>query len=89
MNKTFVIFTILIFDVLANNTSVGVNKPVTQHPLHKGWLFHSVIGIFGFILNSLVLLILYLERGSLISSVNVMIMSAFVLLKSHKYFKYY
>lgn len=30
MNKTFIIFTILIFDVLANNTSVDINKPVTQ-----------------------------------------------------------
>ena len=67
-------FSIMILHVVAKNTSADIDKPLTQHPLHKGWICQSGIGILGFILNSLVITILYLERGSLVSSVNVMIM---------------
>ena len=69
-------FSIMILHVVAQNTSTDsdIDKPLTLHPLHKGWICQSVIGILGFILNGLVIQILYLERGSLISSVNVMIM---------------
>ena len=67
-------FSIMILHVVARNTSTDIDKPLTLHPLHKGWICQSVIGILGFILNSLVIGFLYLERGSLVSSVNVMIM---------------
>ena len=74
--RIFFIFSIMIVHVvLAKNTSAAdIDKPLSQHPLHKGWLCHSVVGILGLILNSLVIVILYLERCSLVSSVNVMIM---------------
>ena len=58
----------------ASNISVDITKPLIEHPLHLGWLCHSVIVISGVILNSLVIVILYLERSSLVSSINVMIM---------------
>ena len=73
--RIFFIFSIMIVYVVAKNTSAAeIDKPLSQHPLHKGWLCHSVVGILGLILNSLVIVILYLERCSLVSSVNVMIM---------------
>ena len=67
-------FSIMILHVVAKNNSTDIDQPLAQHPLHKGWICQSVIGILGFILNSLVIKILYMERGSLVSSVNVMIM---------------
>ena len=72
--KIYFICSIMIVHVVAKNTSADIDKPLSQHPLHKGWLCHSVVGILGLILNSLVIVILYLERCSLVSSVNVMIM---------------
>ena len=86
MRRIFIIFSIMVLYVVAKNTSTDIDKPLTQHPLHKGWLFHSLIGILGIILNSLVIVILYLERGSLVSSVNVMIMSELIFIQSKKYF---
>ena len=75
MERICIIFSVMILHVVANNTSAEIDKPLSQHPLHKGWLCHSLIGILGIILNSLVIVVLYLERCSLVSSVNVMIMS--------------
>ena len=82
MKRICIMFSIIILHVAAKNNSSDIDKPLTQHPLHKGWLCHSLIGILGIILNSLVIVILYLERGSLVSSVNVMIMSELIFVKS-------
>ena len=82
MKRIFIIFSIMVLHVVAKNASADIDKPLTQHPLHKGWLCHSLIGILGIMLNSLVIVILYLERGSLVSSVNVMIMSESIFVKS-------
>ena len=57
-------FSIMILHVVAKNNSTDIDQPLAQHPLHKGWICQSVIGILGFILNSLIIKILYLERGS-------------------------
>ena len=67
------IITLMILPVLASNTS-DMNRPLVDHPLHKGWLCHSIIGVMGLFLNSLVIVILFLERNTLVSSINVMIM---------------
>ena len=75
MKRICIIFSVMILHVVATNSSAEIDKPLSQHPLHKGWLCHSLIGILGIILNSLVIVVLYLERCSLVSSVNVMIMS--------------
>ena len=75
MERICIIFSVMILHVVATNISAEIDKPLSQHPLHKGWLCHSLIGIIGIILNSLVIVVLYLERCSLVSSVNVMIMS--------------
>ena len=72
--RIFFIFSVMIVQVVAKNTSADIEITLSQHPLHKGWLCHSVVGILGLILNSLVIVILYLERCSLVSSVNMMIM---------------
>ena len=58
---------------MASNTS-DMTRPLADHPLHKGWLCHSIIGVMGIFLNSLVIVILFLERNTLVSSINVMIM---------------
>ena len=58
---------------MASNTS-DMNRSLVDHPLHKGWLAHSIIGVVGLFLNSLVIVILFLERNTLVSSINVMIM---------------
>ena len=75
MMKALLILTMMISPIIAINISEDITRPLTEHPLHLGWLCHSAIGVTGVILNSLVILILYLERSSLISSINVMIMS--------------
>ena len=67
-------FTILIVPTLAGNVSL-TPRPLSEHPLHKGWLCCTPIGFVGFILNSLVLFIFIKERSSLVTSVNTMIMS--------------
>ena len=59
---------------MANNITSADIKPLAHHPLHKGWLCHSIIGAIGLFLNSLVIVILFLERNSLVSTINVMIM---------------
>ena len=87
MKRICIIFSVMILQVVATNISAEIDKPLSQHPLHKGWLCHSLIGILRIILNSLVIIILYLERGSLVSSVNVMIMSEHFF-KNHKQFSY-
>ena len=72
----FLYFTILILPTLAGNVSVSLNlRPMSEHPLHKGWLCCTPIGVVGVILNSLVLFIFIKERSSLVTSVNTMIMS--------------
>ena len=77
MMKAILILTMMISPIIAINISEDITRPLTEHPLHLGWLCHSVIGVAGVILNSLVILILYLERSSLVSSINVMIMSVY------------
>ena len=67
------IIMLMSLPVMANNTS-DMNRPLGDHPLHKGWLCHSFIGVMGLFLNSLVIVILFLERNTLVSSINVMIM---------------
>ena len=59
---------------MANYITSADIKPLAHHPLHKGWLCHSIIGAIGLFLNSLVIVILFLERNSLVSTINVMIM---------------
>ena len=69
-------FTILIVPTLAGNVSVSLTpRPMSEHPLHKGWLCCTPLGVVGFVLNSLVLFIFIKERSSLVTSVNTMIMS--------------
>ena len=67
------LITMMSLPGMANNITSADIKPLAHHPLHKGWLCHSIIGAIGVFLNSLVIVILFLERNSLISSINVMI----------------
>ena len=68
------LITMMSLPGMATNTTSADIKPLAQHPLHKGWLCHSIIGVIGLFLNSLVIVVLFLERNSLVSSINVMIM---------------
>ena len=54
-----------------NHTNI---EPRDDHSFQKIWIANSVIGVFGIILNSLVLLIFFQERTKLVTSVNAMIM---------------
>ena len=46
----------------------------SEHPLYLAWLINSGIGVLGMLLNGLVLFFFYIERRTLISSVNAMIL---------------
>ena len=46
------IIMLISLPVMANNTS-DMYRPLGDHPLHKGWLCHSFIGVMGLFLNSL------------------------------------
>ena len=65
------LITMMSLPGVANNITSADIRPLAHHPLHKGWLCHSIIGAIGLFLNSLVIVILFLERNSLISSINV------------------
>ena len=53
------------------------SEPKDDRSLQKIWIANSIIGVFGIVLNSLVLLIFFQERTKLVTSVNAMIMSVF------------
>ena len=68
------IYSIMIVPTVGGNVSLTL-RPMSEHPLHAAWLWCSLLSVFGVILNSLELFIFITERSSLVSSVNMMIMS--------------
>ena len=54
-----------------NQTNIGQGN---DYPLQRIWIANSVVGVFGIILNSLVLLTFFQDRHKLVTSVNAMIM---------------
>ena len=62
-----------------NQTGNMINMSMAQHlqrdhPLQKAWLLNAALGMAGVVLNCIVLTLAMLERKSLISSINAMIL---------------
>ena len=73
---SFLYYAVLIVPTIAGNVSVSLTtRPLSEHPLHKGWLCGTLFGVVGVVLNSLALFIFIKERSSIVTSVNTMIMS--------------
>ena len=69
----FLYYAVLIVPTIAENVSVSLTtRPLSEHPLHKGWLCGTLFGVVGVVLNSLALFIFIKERSSIVTSVNTM-----------------
>ena len=70
----FLIYSLIIAPTIGGNVSLTL-RPLSEHPLHGAWLWCCLLSVVGVILNGLALFIFIKERSSLVSSVNMMIMS--------------
>ena len=74
--KLLLLTSLLIrYSICHEHINITSIEPIrNDYPLQKIWIANSVVGVFGVILNSFVLLTFFQDRNELVTSVNAMIM---------------